>query len=311
MVNSLSGGFMKRSRVGVALLFFFAIIVGFAILVFLFSEFSDSDEQGSGLADLFGADNKIGVIKIEGTISSSDTILKQLKKFGKRSSIKSILLRINSPGGAVAPAQEIYRQIGVVRKKKPVVASIETVGASAAYYIASNADRVVCSRGTITGSIGVIMILAEIHKVIDKIGVNVNVIKAGKYKDIGSAVRPLTEEERKILESFANEVHEQFIQDVATARKGKIEMDKLRTVADGSFFSGEKAHKLGLVDTLGNFYDAVKIAGKLGGIKGEPELVYPKKKWGGYLDLVLGSVAGVVSGATDASRLIQNPPLVR
>lgn len=302
---------MKKSRTGVALLFFFALIVGFGILVFLFSALSESDEQGFGLGDLFGAGNKIGVIEIEGTITSSDTILKQLRKFGKRSSIRAILLRINSPGGAVAPAQEIYRQIGVVRKKKPVVASIETVGASAAYYIASNADRVVCSRGTITGSIGVIMILAEVHKVIEKIGVNVNVIKAGKFKDIGSAVRPLTEEERKILESFANEVHEQFIHDVAAARKGKIEIEKLRTIADGSFFSGEKAHKLGLVDTIGNFYDAVKIAGKLGGIEGEPELVYPKKKWGGYLDLLLGSVTGVLSSATNASRLIQNTPVVR
>lgn len=302
---------MKRSRTGVALLFLLSLVVGFGVLFFVFSALSDSDEEGSGLADFFGYGTKIGVIEVEGTISTSDTILKQLKRFGKRSSIKAILLRINSPGGAVAPAQEIYRQIGKVRKKKPVVASIETVGTSAAYYIASNADQVVCSRGTITGSIGVIMVLAEIHKVIEKIGVNVNVIKAGKYKDIGSGVRPLTEEERKLLESFAQEVHEQFINDVATARKGKIEQEKLRTIADGSFFSGERAHKLGLVDTLGNFYDAVKIAGKLGGIEGDPELVYPKKRWGSYLDIVLESVTGVVSRATDASRLIQNLPVVR
>ncbi|MEJ2717615.1 MAG: signal peptide peptidase SppA [Deltaproteobacteria bacterium] len=302
---------MKKSRTGVALLFLFFLVVGFGVLVFIFSELSDGGEAGSGLADFFGFGNKVGVIEIEGTISSSDTILKQLEKFGKRSSVKAILLRINSPGGAVAPAQEIYRQIGKVRKKKPVVASMETVGASAAYYIASNTDRIVCSRGTITGSIGVIMILAEVHKIIEKLGVDVNVIKAGKYKDIGSAVRPLTEDERKLLESFAKEIHEQFIHDVATGRKGKIELEKLRTIADGSFFSGERAHKLGLVDTLGNFYDAVKIAGKLGGIEGEPELVYPKKKWGGYLNLLLGSVTGLVTRAADASRLIQNVPLVR
>jgi len=235
-----------------------------------------------------------------------------LRKFRKKKEIKAIVLRINSPGGTVAPAQEIYREIQKIKKAKPIVASMETVGASAAYYIASSSDTVVCSAGTITGSIGVIMMLTEIHKVIEKIGVDVNVIKAGKYKDIGSSVRALTEPERRILEDFAKEIHEQFIRDVALGRKGKIGEEKLREIADGRFFTGEKAKEMGLVDTLGNLYDAIKIAAQLGGVKGEPEIVYPDKKWKGYLDLLTESAAGaVVNKVVEQSRIFDFAPVVR
>ncbi|MBM4328415.1 MAG: signal peptide peptidase SppA [Deltaproteobacteria bacterium] len=293
---------MKRSRTGIALLFIGFLVVGFLALLITVAHFTESDEDTTSVAEILGAE-KIGIVPIEGTISSADDILKQLRKFRKRSSIKAILLRINSPGGAVAPAQEIYREIERTKAKKPVVASMETVGASAAYYVASNADRVVCSAGTITGSIGVIMFMAEIHKAINKIGVDVNVIKAGKYKDIGSGVRPMSEEERKLLETFAKQIHEQFIKDVAQARKGKIDEDKLRSVCDGSFFTGEKAKELGLVDSLGNFYDAVEVAAKLAGIKGDPKLVYPEKKWGGLVDLLSGSLARLAQGLSDKVRV--------
>lgn len=304
-------GARKRSRTGPALLFFLFAIIAFGLIAVLLSLVSEDDETGSIFGDLLVSGNKVGVISVEGTITSSDTVLKQLRKFQKKSSVKAILLRVNSPGGAVAPAQEIYREIGRIKKKKPVVVSIETVGASAAYYIASNASRIVCSRGTITGSIGVIMVLTEVHKIIEKLGVNVQVVKAGKYKDIGSPMKPLTDKEKEILESFAKEIHEQFIDDVEAARKGKIDLERLRSVADGSFFSGEKAKEYGLIDTIGNFYDAVKIAAELGGIKGEPELLYPKKKWEGWLDLLLESITQAVTKAADGSRLIQLAPSVR
>jgi protease-4 len=268
---------MKKTRTGKAILFIAFLVVAFIVIAVTASMILETDKETSAWTDLLDYGNKVGVVPIEGTITGSDEILKQLRKFRKKSSVKAIVLRINSPGGTVAPAQEIYREIGKVRKKKPVVSSIETVGASAAYYIASNSDRIVCSAGTITGSIGVIMMLPEIHKVIEKIGVNVNVIKAGKFKDIGTGVRPLTEEERNILETFAENIHEQFIGDVAKGRKDKIDIEKLRSIADGQFFTGEKAKEIGLVDTIGNFYDAVKIAAELGGIKTEAELVYPKK----------------------------------
>ncbi|HMK35965.1 MAG TPA: signal peptide peptidase SppA [Desulfomonilaceae bacterium] len=295
---------MKKSRTGLAILFMIFLVVCFVVVVVLISMISEMDKEASSWSEVLDFGNKIGVINLEGTITSSDDVLKQMRKFRKKSSIKAIVIRINSPGGTVAPAQEIYREITRIKKKKPVVVSMETVAASAAYYIASSADSIVCSQGTITGSIGVIMMLPDIHKVIEKIGVGVNIIKAGKYKDIGTGVRPLTDEERNILETFAAEIHEQFISDVAEGRKGKIEKDNLRTIADGRFFSGEKAKEMGLVDSIGNFYDAVKIAGKLGRIKGEPELVYPKKKWD-YLDMFMESAVGVVNRVADRVRIVQ------
>ncbi len=208
--------------------------------------FLSEEKEASTWAGILEGGNKIGVINIEGTIADADEILKQMKKFRKKSSIKAILLRVNSPGGTVAPAQEINREIERTKKKKPVVVSMETVAASAAYYISSNANNIVCSRGTITGSIGVIMILPEIHKVIQKIGVDVNIIKAEKYKDLGVGVKPLGEDERNILENFAAEVHEQFISDVAKGREGKIDREKLKEIADGRFFTGEKGQRNGV-----------------------------------------------------------------
>ena len=282
---------MKKSRLGVSLAFVMAVMIIFVIIVMTLSRFLDAEDRSSGISEILDYGNKIGVITIEGTILTCDETLKEMKKFRKKSSIRAILLRINSPGGTVAPAQEIYREIEKIRKKKPVVASIETVGASAAYYIASSADRIVCSKGSITGSIGVIMMLPDIHKVIEKIGVNVNVIKAGAFKDIGSGIKPLDDQERDILQNFAKEVHEQFISDVLQGRKGKIEEDKLREIADGRFFTGQSAKELGLVDSMGNFYDAVKVAANLSGIKGEPELEYPKKRWNSYLDLFMDSAS--------------------
>ncbi len=293
---------MKRSRTRGALLFIVLLVLGFVALVAGLS-LVVGDEDDSGLADLFSLGKKIGVVKVEGTIMSSQPILKELRKFSKKSSVKAILIRIDSPGGAVAPAQEIYREIGKIKKKKPVIASMETIGASAAYLIASNSDRIVCSRGTITGSIGVIMMLPEIHEAIKRMGIGVNVITAGKFKDMGSAVRPLREDERKYLKAFAKEVHEQFISAVATGRKGKIEREKLNSVADGRFFTGEKAKELGLVDSLGNFYDAVKIAGTLGGIEGDPKLVYPEKEWDSYLDTFFESAASAVARAVSRASL--------
>lgn len=297
---------MKKSRTGLAILFIAFLVVGFVVLVIVVSTFSE-EKEASTWAGILEGGNKIGVINIEGTISTSDEILKQLKKFRKKSSIKAILLRVNSPGGTVAPAQEIYREIERTKKKKPVVVSMETVAASAAYYISSNADNIVCSRGTITGSIGVIMILPEIHKVIQKIGVDVNIIKAGKYKDLGVGVKPLGEDERNILENFTAEVHEQFISDVAKGREGKIDKEKLKEIADGRFFTGEKAKEMGLVDTIGNFYDAVKVAADLAKITTEPELVYPKKKWDNVLDMLAESSIATINKVAERSRVLQAP----
>lgn len=303
---------MKKSRLGVSIIFIIILMILFVGMVATFSKFFDDDERSSRAGGLLDYGNRIGVIPIEGTIISSDETLKELRRFSKKSSIRAILLRINSPGGTVAPAQEIYREIERIRKKKPVVTSIETVGASAAYYIASNSDIIVCSNGSITGSIGVIMMLPDLHKVIEKIGVNVNVIKAGAFKDIGTGVKPLNDKERDILQNFATEVHEQFISDVLSGRKGKIEEDKLREISDGRFFTGSTARTLGLVDSMGNFYDAANLAAGLAGIKGEPQLEYPKKKWNSYLDVFMDSAAsGLLKGLEYMSQVHDKTPVLR
>ncbi len=298
---------MKKNRLGGSILFLVILMALFVALAVGLSKFFESEDQESGLVEAWDFGSKVGVIPIEGTIMTSDEILKDLRKFHKRSSIKAIVIRINSPGGAVAPAQEIYREIERIKKKKPVVISMETVGASAAYYIASNATRVVCSRGTITGSIGVIMMLPDIHKLAEKIGVGVNIIKAGKFKDIGSGIKPLTDDEKQILETFAVEIHDQFINDVASGRKGKISMEKLREISDGRFFSGEKAQEYGLVDDMGNFFDAVQIAAGLAGIKGDPQLEFPRKKWNNYFDLVLESASSAVAKFYNNADLSASP----
>jgi protease IV len=299
----------KKSGAGVAILVVACIVAVFFLLVIGLSLFAGSDDD-SGVSGLFQTKNKIGVIEIENAIMSSDKTLKRLRKLSKKKSIKAILIRINSPGGAVAPAQEIYREIGKVKKKKPVVVSMETLGTSAAYYIASNASSVVCSKGTITGSIGVIMMLTEIHKITDKLGLDFTVIKAGKFKDIGSSVRAMTPEERALLEKFAKELHEQFIMDVAAARKGKIDIEKLRKIADGSFFSGETAKQAGLVDKIGNLYDAVDIAKKLANVKGEVELEYPEKTWESYFNLFSGKLSKALADAVTRLSLTQSAPTV-
>lgn len=300
---------MKKTRLGGSILLLIVLMALFVALAVGLSKLFETEEKSSGLIDTLDYGSKIGVIPIEGTIMTSDEILKDLRKFQKKSSIKAIVLRINSPGGAVAPAQEIYREIEKIKKKKPIVASMETVGASAAYYIASNASRVVCSKGTITGSIGVIMMLPDIHKIAEKIGVGVNIVKAGKFKDIGSGFKPLTEDEKNLLEMFAVEIHDQFIADVAIGRKEKIEINKLREISDGRFFSGEKAREYGLVDNIGNFYDAVQIAAELGGVKGDPQLEYPKKKWNNYLDMVLESASTALAGFSRRAGLVGSPEM--
>lgn len=155
------------------------------------------------------------------------------------------------------------------------------------------------------------MMLADLHQAIDKIGVSVRIIKSGEYKDIGTGVRPMTDDERLILQSFAKEVHEQFIRDLVAGRKGKIQEETVRSVADGRFFTGERAKELGLVDTLGNFFDAVKIAATLGGIKGEPKLEYPEKRWDNYLDLLMESVSRAAYRAVERTKLMPSSPVLQ
>ena len=239
--------------------------------------------------DLLGLGEKVAVVEISGLLSKSTPILKDLKRFREDQRIRAIVLRVNSPGGVVGPAQEIMREVQRTKKEKKVVASFGSMAASGGYYAACSADLIMANPGTATGSIGVILKLANLEQLSKKLGVDVYSLKAGALKDLGSPFRPLTPKGREVLQGLLDNIHQQFIRDVAKNRK--LPLDKVRSLADGRVFTGEEAKKLGLVDALGNFNDAVEMAGRLGGIKGKIETVYPEKKGFSLLTLLLGSKA--------------------
>ena len=254
-------------------------------LVFILKVFFPSD-SGISLA------NKISVIPIEGPISNAKSITSQLVKYKKDSKIKAIILRINSPGGAVGPTQEIFKEIRRTRKAKKVVASMGGVAASGGYYIAAAADKIVANPGTVTGSIGVVMQYVVFEELMKKIGVRFEVLKSGEFKDMGSPHRELTERERELFNALILDIKGQFVESVAESRDLPIE--KVLEIADGRIFTGKKAKELGLVDILGNFQDAIETAKTLAGIKGDVTLVYPRRKRMGLLDLFLGSLSKVL-----------------
>jgi protease IV len=220
---------------------------------------------------------RVAIIRIEGPIIDSKDAIDELKDYVKDSSIKAIVLRIDSPGGAVAPSQEIYEEVRKAAVKKKIVVSMGSVAASGGYYIASSATKIFANPGTLTGSIGVIMEIPNFSGLMNKVGVKTEVIKSGKHKDIASVFRGIGKEEREILQSALDNVHDQFITAVSEGRKMLI--DDVRKIADGRVFTGEQALKVGLVDELGNLEDAVKAAAKLSGIRGEPEVVTKKERF--------------------------------
>jgi protease IV len=242
--------------------------------------------------------DRIGVIPIEGAILDSQTITEQLLEFKKDKGISAVILRINSPGGGVGPTQEIYREVQRTGETKQIIASLGAVAASGGYYIATATQKIVANPGTITGSIGVLMEFVRFEELLDKIGVTLEVIQSGEFKDIGSPHRELTAREKEIIRTLIDDIQKQFVNAVASGRN--LSLEKTREIADGRIFSGARAKELGLVDDLGNFQDAVEIAKKIAGIEGDVTLVYPKKSKLELWDLILGRAAGSVV------RLIQN-----
>lgn len=235
------------------------------------------------------AGEKVGVVEIKGLISDSKAVLKQLDRFKEDPAIKAVVLRINSPGGAVGPSQEILREVEKVRQKKKVVASLGTLAASGGYYIACGADLIMANKGTATGSIGVIMQFTNVEALTKKVGLDFFTLKSGRYKDVGSPFRPMTPEEKEYMQHLLDNIYEQFLNDVA--RNRKIPVEKLKTLAEGKVYTGEEAKQVGLVDEFGNLPDAIDRAGKLAGIKGKVEAVYPEKEGFSVLRLLLGDDA--------------------
>jgi len=240
--------------------------------------------------------NKIGVIHIKGTITDSEPFLSQLVGFKKDKRIKAIILRIDSPGGGVGASQEIHREVLKTIETKKVIVSLGGMAASGGYYIASAGDKIVANPGTITGSIGVIMEFFQIQELSKKIGVNLEVLKSGEFKDIGSPYRELTERDKELIIGLISDIQEQFINAVASGRN--ISVEKVREIADGRILSGSMAKDLGLVDQLGNFQDAIELTKKIAGIEGDISLVYPKKTRAGLWDLILQNATSPIKEIT-------------
>ncbi len=236
--------------------------------------------------ELFGFKEKVGVVEVTGMLSKATPALTHLKKFRDDRSIRAIVLRVDSPGGVVGPAQEIMREVEKTKQVKKVVASFGSMATSGGYYVACAADLIMANPGSATGSIGVIMQLANVEQLTKKLGLDFFSLKAGALKDLGSPFKPLTPEEKTVLQGLLNNIHEQFIADVA--RNRKLPPEKVRALADGRIFTGQQAKDLGLVDAMGNFNDAIERAGRLGGIKGKIEAVFPEKKGLSLLSLLLG-----------------------
>ncbi len=222
--------------------------------------------------------DRVAVVVIEGVIADSRRALDELDRYQENPAVRALVLRIDSPGGAVAPSQEIHAAVLKFRRTsgKPVVASMGRVAASGGYYIAAAATRILANPGTITGSIGVIMQLPNLSGLMEKVGVRTIIIKSGEFKDLGGAVRDLTPAERKILQDMLDDVHAQFIDAVAAGRK--MERERVVALADGRIFSGRQALGAGLVDELGDLRDAVARAGALAGLPGKPRIIQERRR---------------------------------
>lgn len=264
---------------------FFLFVLAVFTLVYLTLRTGQQTSSGLGFGD------RIGVVDLEGVILSPSVVVPQLKKFADDDSIKAIILHVNSPGGGVAASEEIYREVKRIRdsKKKPIVASIETVGASGAYYISAATNKIFADNGSIVGSIGVIAEWVNYGDLLHWAKLKDITMKAGEFKDTGSPTRDLTPAEREYMQSLIDNMHGQFIQAVADGRHEKF--DAVKAIANGKVWTGEEAAKMHLVDQIGDFRTAVEDTAKSVNIKGEPTLVHPERDRKTLLDLMFGDVS--------------------
>jgi protease IV len=249
---------------GLGLLFVFILVVFTG--VFFFAYITGGDSR---VLALFSGDG-VGVLQIDGAIDDSHSVLAEMKRLKEMPWVKAIVVRIDSPGGAVAPTQEIFEEIQRFKKQKPMIASMGGMATSGGYYIATACDRIVANPGTLTGSIGVIMQLNNVEDLMKKIGVKGFNVKSGANKDLGSPFQTISPEGREILQSLVDNVHSQFVAAVAKGR-GMKEV-QVRKLADGRVYSGAQAKELGLIDQFGTLEDAIELAAKRGGIEGEPAI---------------------------------------
>ncbi len=275
----------KRRPVRTALTIVALIGIGFIALSLLGNFLSEGGWIGG---------DKVAVIRIEGIILDSRETIEELRHYRDNPSVKAIVLRIDSPGGAVVPSQEIFAEVRKTRAegKIKLVTSMGNVAASGGYYIAAATDRIVANPGTLTGSIGVIMELANVKGLLEKVGVQSVVIKSGRHKDMASPFRAMTPEDRALLQTVLDDVHAQFIDAVATSRS--LQLEQVKTLADGRIFTGKQAQTVNLVDELGDLHDAIQLAARLVGISGEPRVIETHKRFS-WRDLLQGLYSGSIA----------------
>lgn len=260
--------------------FFLFVLAVFALVYVTLHTGKDSTIAAFG--------DKIGVVDLEGVILSPNPVVQQLKKFGDDDSIKAIILHVNSPGGGVAASEEIYREVKRIRdqKKKRIVAAIESVGASGAYYVSSATNKIYADNGSVVGSIGVIAQWVNYGQLLQWAKLKDITMKAGEFKDTGSPTRDMTPAEREYLQGMIDNMHGQFIQAVADGRKMKF--DDVKAIANGKVWTGQQALPMKLVDQVADFQSAVEDTAKSVGIHGEPVLVRPEKDRKTLSDLLFG-----------------------
>ncbi len=246
--------------------------------------------SGSSSGELTLSTQKVAIVPIEGEILDARETLELLHKYAENSTVKAMVVRINSPGGAIAPSQEIYSAIRRTRREsgKPIVASMDSVAASGGFYIAAACDSIVANPGTITGSIGVVLQWFELKELVQWAKMKPETITSGALKAAGSPYRELSEAERAYFQRIVTQLHLQFVKAVAEGRKGKMTEAEVARVADGRVVTGEEALALKLVDQLGTIDDAVLAAGRLAGIKGEPAKIWPKRRELTLLEVLTG-----------------------
>lgn len=283
---------MRRLLLGFG--FLLALGAGFLLAVGVVSLW-----RGGGL----GVGDRIGVVEVRGFIGDPRDTVEALRDFRRDDAVKAVVLWVESPGGVIAPTQEIHDEVARTAAAKPVIVSMGAVAASGGYYIAAPATRIVANPGTATGSIGVILQFQEVHLLFDKLGLRSRVVKSGPLKDAGSPFREMTAEDRAVFQDLIDDLFGQFVDAVAEGRH--LEREQVLALADGRVYSGHQALELGLVDRLGGFWDAVEEAQDAAGLEGEPSLEYRRRKPRSFLRWVLGDDADALSPIDAASA----PPL--
>jgi len=287
----------RRDRAALAVVLF--IFGGLFLVFFAFLWLAYGAVKGE--SPRLASGPRIGVVDVKGPIGmgrgsvEAEPLLKLLKRYGEDSDMKAVVVRIDSPGGAVGTSQEILDGLRRLAEDKVVVCTMGNLGASGALLVAMGCDRIVAQPGTLTGSIGVISAFPNVNGLLRKIDVQMNTVTAGKLKDAGSPFREFSDADRAYWQDLADRIHRQFIQAVAEGRD--LPVEQVEKFADGRVFTGEQAVEMGLVDELGGFQDAVDLAKELAEIRGDPRLIFPPDERSRFLEELLGGMAQKVAQA--------------